>query len=559
MNQDTIKARISIAKIAFVVTLLVLAGSGWFIFEWTVNRIYVPVGQSLQLRYKGPPLPYLLPGSLPPAKPGQFAEVDENGKPKELGILEEMVGPGRHFYNPFWWERKLVDDVIVDKGEVAIATSKMGKPLPKGVFLVDGDLGETESKGILRKVFGPGRYRVNPYAYEMKIVATQVDGSGTQKKHSGWVNIPTGYVGVVTNLTDNPLTAAKKGIQQEVFPPGIYPINPREQQVDIVEVGYREQSITANLQRDQSGDLLFDKSGEPMLTDDDSGISFPSNDGFNIQMDFTAIWGIMPDQAPTVISKFGNVDAVEMKVVVPQIESICRNQGSRLGAVDLLIGESRQKFQEETSHEFQNVLDDKDVTLLYGLVRHIYIPQEVRIPIQESFIADEKKLTREQQQITTRTEGLLVEETQGVEREGERVKAETDKLVEEALAEGEKQVAETEAETQKLVAAIDKQVAELEAEATVVLGEAEATAEQMVAEAKADKFALAVEAFGTGDAYNQWVFATGLPEDINLQTLYAGEGTFWTDLKGMTEILMGKQVNDSRPATESSTTRTVGR
>ncbi len=92
-----------------------------------------------------------------------------------------------------------------------------------------------------------------------------------------------------------------------------------------------------------------------------------------------------------------------------------------------------------------------------------------------------------------------------------------------------------------------------------MLGEAEASAEQLVAEAKADKFGLAVEAFGNGDAYNQWVFATGLPEDIQLQTLYAGEGTFWTDLKGMTETLLGKQVKESRPAPKSSNTRTVGR
>jgi len=272
-------------------------------------------------------------------------------------------------------------------------------------------------------------------------------------------------------------------------------------------------------------------------------------------MDFTAIWGIMPDQAPTIISKFGNVDAVETKVVVPQIESICRNQGSKLGAKELLIGESRQAFQEQTSLEFQKVLDEKDVTLLYGLVRHIYIPQSIRLPIQDSSLADEKKLTLEQQQITTKTEGDLVKAKQEVELEGDRVQAETEKLFEEALAEGDKTVAETEAETLKLVAAIDRQIAEIEAEATVLLGEAEATSKQLLEEAKADKFGLAVDAFGSGAAYNQWVFATGLPIDIDLQTIYAGEGTFWTDLKGMTETLLGKQVNDAKSASGSKAAR----
>ncbi len=554
MNGNTIKQKISMAKIAMVILIVFLVGSGYQIFEWTVNRIYVPVGYSMQLRYKGPPLPFL-PGAMLSAEPGSFAKVNEKGNPVEVGILKEMVGPGRHFYNPFWWERELVADIVINPGEVAVATSKLGKSLPKGEFLVEGDLGKTEFKGIVRKVFGPGRYRVNPYAYNLKTVQTQIDQSGTQKKHSGWVEIETGYVGVVTNLASNPMTEAKKGIQQQVLQPGIYPINPREQQVDIVEIGYREKSITANLQKDARGEIVFDKSGEPMIVDDESGITFPSNDGFNIQMDFTAIWGIMPDQAPTIISKFGNVDAVESKVVIPQIESICRNQGSRLGAKELLIGESRQVFQEQTSLEFQKVLDEKDVTLLYGLVRHIYIPQSIRLPIQDSSLADEKKLTLEQQQITTKTEGDLVKAKQEVELEGDRVKAETEKLFEEALAEGDKIVAETEAETQKLVATIDRQIAEIEAEATVLLGEAEASSKQLLEEAKADKFVLAVDAFGSGAAYNQWVFATGLPVEIDLQTIYAGEGTFWTDLKGMTETLLGKQVNEKKSTSGSKSGR----
>ena len=50
------------------------------LFQWTFNRVYVPQGNSLVLRYKGPPLPFL-PGNRPVAEPGQFAKVDENGRP----------------------------------------------------------------------------------------------------------------------------------------------------------------------------------------------------------------------------------------------------------------------------------------------------------------------------------------------------------------------------------------------------------------------------------------------------------------------------------------------
>ena len=528
--------------------LVVFLAMGYFAVEWMYNRIYVPPGHSLLVRYKGPPLPYVLPGNRPTATPGQFAKVDEDGDPLQLGVIREMKGPGRHFYCPLWWERTIVPDHVVEPGQVAVVTSKMGQDLPSGQFLVDGDLDQTEFKGILRRVFGPGRYRVNPYAYDVGVVQLEKINSGAQEKYAGWVSVPTGYVGVVTNLAGNPLTGAKAGIAANVLPPGLYPINPKEQHVDIVEVGFREKSITANLQTDAAGNPKLDPSGEPVISEDGSGIAFPSNDGFTIHMDFTAVWGLMPDQAANVVKTFGTVDAVETKVVIPQIESICRNMGSRLGAVDLLVGESRLQFQDQTAQNFRDVLQEKFLTLQTGLVRHIYIPQEVRVPIQQAFIADELKLTREQEQLTARTEAMLRGAERKVELETERTRAETEKLVAELIAEGQKTAEETKAETEKLVAAIARQTAELDAQAAVVRGEAEANSRKMQEEAKSEKFALAVQAFGSGEAYNQWVFASGLPEDMELKLLYAGEGTFWTDLKGFTETMLGRQAQESRPS-----------
>lgn len=514
------------------------------IWHWTVDRYYVPPGMSLRLRYKGPPLPFL-PGGRPQTQPGHFAQVDERGRPLELGVLEQMVGPGRHFYNPFWWERQLVADVIVQPGAVAMVVSKLGDELESGAFLVDGDLGEVHSKGILRKLLGPGRYRINDYGYEVKDMKRENVQSGNQVKAAGWVEISAGYVGVVTNLAPNPQTGAQKGIQANVLQPGLYMINPREQEVDVVNVGFRERSIVANLKADRDGQPLLDSSGETILADDDSGISFPSTDGFPIHMDFTAIWGLMPDQAPEVIRKFGTVDAVETKVVLPQIESICRNMGSSLGAVDLLVGKSRQVFQADVSTSFEEVMREKGLTLLYGLVRHIYIPQEVRLPIQQAFLADEIKLTLEQQQLTKQTEALLREAEQKVELEAERTRVDTERKVAQLLAEGQKVAEEVRAETSQLVAAIEKETASLESQAVVKLGEAEAAAQRMLAEAQAGKFELAVKAFGSGQAYTRWVFATGLPDNVELRTLYAGPGTFWTDLRNFTDIMLGKSEQES--------------
>ncbi|MEZ6128130.1 MAG: SPFH domain-containing protein [Planctomycetaceae bacterium] len=541
---DTSRKR---SRIGFAVPALVLLFVGLEAFQWTFNRIYVPEGHSLVLRYKGPPLP-LLPGGRPVAERGQFAKVDDNGSPLEIGILKEMRGPGRHFLWIGWWETKLIPDVIVKPGEVAVVSSKMGADLKDGQFLVDGDLDQTTQKGILRKVFGPGTYRINDYAYNVEVIKEKTIQSGLQMKHAGWVSIPTGYVGVVTNLTDNPITSAVAGIQDKVLQPGLYPVNPNEQHVDIIGIGFDEKSVKTNLVN-KDGLPVLDESGEPTVVDDESGISFPSNDGFRIHMDFTAVWGITPDQASDVIRKFGTLPAVETKVVVPQIESMCRNKGSSLGAVDLLVGDTRRKFQDEVSDAFEKILEDKGLTLLHGFVRNIHIPQEVRKPIQEKFVADELKLTRDQELLTANTEAILREAEKTVELETERVKAETKKLVAQAEAEGAKEAAETKAETLKLVAAIARKTAELDAEASVTLGRAKAGAKQLEAEAKSELFGLAVAAFGSGTAYNQWTFATGLPEDVQLDMLYAGEGTFWTDLKGFTDVMVGRQAMQQQRTT----------
>ena len=485
-------------------------------FHWTINRIYVNEGHSLLLRYKGP----LIFGSRDTAKTGFWAEEGQ------IGVLAKLRGPGRHFYCPIWWERTPVDDIVIKPGEVGLVNCMLGDDLPPDKFLVDGDIGDTKFKGILRKVLHPGRYRINPYGYKVETVQLQTFVSGNSEKKAGWVEIPTGYVGVVTNLA----AGTESAVAEKVLPPGIYPINGREQNIDIVEIGYRHSTVQVEVRRDPSGDVMVDENGEPIIADEESGIAFPSSDGFSMHIDYTAIWGLMPDQAPHAIRTIGNVDAIEQKIVLPQINSILRNHGSQYKAVQLLVGNDREKYQTASLEEFRKVLDAKQITLLDGLIRHVYIPEQVRKPIQTAFIADELTLTRQQEQLTATEEGTFREAEENVLLASKTVEVDTLKQVAGKIAEGNRTAEGTRAETEKLAAAIQKETAILEADAAKILGEAENKGKQMVEEAKADRFRLAVEAFGTPQAYNSWIFATGLPDDIKLQLLYAGQGTLWTDM-----------------------------
>jgi hypothetical protein len=544
---------------AFLAVVVLYVAGYIGVWQWTVSRIYVPPGFSLLVRYKGP-WPF---GSSPLAPEGTLVQNAVAGRPLQVGILEAMPGPGRHFYSPLEYETQLVKDQVVPPGKLGVLVSKIGKPLPEGTYLVD----DKGFRGILRKVLTPGRYRINTYAFDVKIVdvdACAETNAKIKRKSEDPTLIPPGYVGVVTNKASDPRVGQERGIQQDVLQPGIYFLNPEEKRIDIISIGYSETSLTVEAQKqngaktavmaapvrsiehDLTGDRLGTTTADDPLYVPGKGIEFPSSDGFPIHLDYTAIWGILPEQAPNVVRQFGTLKDVEHKVILPQIESICRLHGSRRGAVDLLVGETREEFQDETSAELERVLKSKDLSLLFGLTRHIYVPKAVREPIQKAKIADELTKTRDQELLTAQAQAELTEAKAKVVFGEKQTQAETEKKVAEVGALGEKKAREVEAMTEKFKAEIDAKTATIEAQTTRVLGEAKATSVKLAKEAKAERSQLLVKAMGGPDSYERYIFAEGLPADLRLGIFYAGPGTLWTDLKGFEQTMLGKLVSETQ-------------
>ncbi|MFO0907558.1 MAG: SPFH domain-containing protein [Isosphaeraceae bacterium] len=506
--------------------------------------------------YKGP-----WPFARPRGSEGTLVALDSRGSTEGRRDPRGHARTGPTLLLALEYETKIVPDVLIEPGKLGVVVSKVGKEQPPGSYLTD----EEGFKGIRRKVLTPGRYRLNEYAYDVRIVdvdACVEKSTRVKRREQDPTMIPPGYVGVVTNKTDNPKAGETQGIQKDVLQPGIYFFNPEEKRVDVISIGFNESSLTVEVDpeataarreaaakaapiTDARGDRLGKTTGVDPVYRPGKGIEFPSNDGFLIHLDFTAIWGITPAQAPDVVRQFGTLKDVEQKVVLPQIGSICRMHGSKQGAVDLLVGETREQFQNESSIELDKVLASKALTLLFGLTRHIYVPAEVREPIQRAKIADELTKTREQEELTAEAQAELTEAKAKVVLEGRRTQAETLKLVAEIEADGEKKAREIEAETEKLRAEIDAKTAAIEAQSTKLLGEAEAKKVELLRQAEADRFRQYVTALGTPEAYNKYVFAEGLSDDLKLGVFYAGPGTFWTDLKGLEQTLLGKVVSET--------------
>ena len=291
---------------------------------------------------------------------------------------------------------------------------------------------------------------------------------------------------------------------RDVLPPGIHYINPREFKVEPVEIGYREMSL--------------------------QNVTFPSKDGFLIKLDISVVWGVEPAKVPSIINEFGNIDDVIKKVIFPQVESICRIEGSKYGAKEFIEGITREKFQDEFTRTLEVVCAEKHLDVMIGLVREINIPEEVRLPIQLGKIAVEEKLTKEQQRITQSIKNDLEELKADVLKGVREVEAETTKMVAEVRADGEKQVAEIDAQTEVEVAQKQLEIARLEAQRERLLGKSMADVEEMMQKAGSDELAQNIAALGTPEDYALYIFAKSLPDDIRIFLRYAGEGTLWTDL-----------------------------
>ena len=206
---------------------LVLIAIVVFGFVWTCCRVYVPAGRMAIVTAKtGRPLPA-----------GRIL-----AEPGEKGVQRIPLAEGRHFLNPINNEWRIVPVVTIPAGKVGVVTSKTGKELAAGEILAPDD----DSKGVWRRVLGPGTYRLNPEGYDIRVLDA--------------INIPIGYAGVVTSLTGKPAAEGQfagpgeKGVFEKILQPGLYYVNPRAYQVDVVEIGMNQVSIVG-----KSGTVVLTK------------------------------------------------------------------------------------------------------------------------------------------------------------------------------------------------------------------------------------------------------------------------------------------------------------
>ncbi|MDD3155293.1 MAG: SPFH domain-containing protein [Victivallaceae bacterium] len=544
----------------------------WILYQWGFCRFYVPAGSMAVITSKSG------------REPKNGALLVERG---EKGVWREVLGEGRHFLDPVNYEIKIVPAVRIELGQVGIVTSKIGKELPPGEIIAP----DRESKGVWREALGPGLYRLNPMGYQVEIADA--------------INIPLGYVGVVTSQTGKAprpgefAGAGEKGVRKDVLQPGLYYINRYAEQVNVIEIGMNQVTMsgsapggsvvqtrnrlesasealkkmeesTLNFQselrrrnvsqerpavkvkmstksRGQSGSWRNSEARSVDLDHEGSAptpvaaaaavifgssraVEFPSRDGFKVSLDMTVEFELLPERISQIYLSYGDLPQVVEKIILPQVLSVSRLKGSSYRAQDFIMGDGREKFQNDLRKDLERILASKHIVVHNAIIRNVEIPQDILKPIQAVSLAREQNLTNVSMQETARKLAELNTETELIEQRRSEVRQETEKLVAAINAARKKEVAAIQAETLRKSAELDLQRSEIEAKSALLRGETSVRVKFLLDNARAMGGKLRSAALGNPALLKDLTMVESLGDKIPVRVIYAGEGTLWTDL-----------------------------
>ena len=411
--------------------------------------------------------------------------------PASKGIQPEVLREGRYFfqYNPYDWSWQVLPQVVIPNGKLGVLVRLAGDDLPPGELLAKGE----HQKGIVPGVLQPGRHDLNPYLYRVE-------------QHDPVV-VPAGFKGVRINLTGPIPQAADywedprdprhtlllvkpgfRGVEQETLDPGTYFLNPYEVAVSLVDC--RNQRFNLGETRE---------------------LSFPSKDGFWVNLDSIVEFRVRPEMAAKVFVLYnepingGQIDEEVMrKVILPAARSFCRLQGSNNSGRDFIQG--RTQFQENYQTTMKEACEPLGIEVIQALITKINPPRQIAEPVQEREIAKQKAEQYTQQILQQKSEVKLAIEKELVRQKQALVSAEQTVVRETTEAKREQQVTVTKAEEKLSVARLHLEAAEDEAEAIRARGKGAAEVTRLKNEAEAAGWKQSVAAYdGDGHQFAQYV------------------------------------------------------
>ncbi|MBO4513282.1 MAG: hypothetical protein J5746_11000 [Victivallales bacterium] len=426
----------------------------------------------------------------------------------QRGIQLDVLGEGRYFRNPYTWDWKIMPVTEVPAGQFAVLVRKYGKDLEAGRIIAE----TPEYKGIIPEVLGTGRHRINPYAYEVRIFDD--------------IKILPGNVGVVTNLTGNDIFTGKtndfkcqdgflvskdrKGVVNEILKEGTHRLNP---------FIYNVIAVNTQSQRHEFAG--------------DDAISFLTMDGFTVSLEGTVEFNVIAEEAPRLVQAVGDMEDILNKIILPSVHGFARIEGSKKGATEFIVGESRRLFQEELEKFLRENCRKWGIEINSVLIRDIIVPQDIAGIIRKRELAQQEARKYSQEIQRARSEAELARQKMLADQNLKKIAAETEKMAAIIKAKQEGQEAEIAAQTQLKVAEVEYRTAEAKAKASILAAEAQ---KRVIAEknrSEAEVMLRSIEAYGSGENYvNAMLYRKMMPNIRSIIYNGAGQGTFGLPIAG---------------------------
>lgn len=261
----------------------------------------------------------------------------------QRGPQYDLLKPGTYYINPLMFDVKLDAVAVIQRGEVAVLVSNVGKE-PEDIPQADRLAGKERYvvpagyRGIQAEVAGPGVYYLNRWAYIAYIIPT-------------------------TNLT---IDWADEG--------GLAP------DADDAAADAAGDSDTHLTRRSQ----LFNP------------LAVISREGFEMRVGVKVVIRVRPEQAPLMVAKIGSIENLIDHVVHPMIDSSFRNQASSSEAINFM--QDRADEQAKAEARTREELEKYHVECVSVLISQIILPHELmEIHTRRVIAAQQQDMFIEQQ------------------------------------------------------------------------------------------------------------------------------------------------------------------
>ncbi len=258
----------------------------------------------------------------------------------QRGPQYDLLKPGTYYINPLMFDVKLDNVAVVQRGEVAVLVSNVGKE-PEDIPMSERLAGKERYvvpagfRGIQAEVAGPGVYYLNRWAYIAYIIPT-------------------------TNLT----------------------------------IDWAEESGTAPDDDGAGGNT--NASGGIRRAQLFNPLAVISREGFEMRVGVKVVIRVRPEQAPLMVAKIGSIENLIDHVVHPMIDSSFRNQASSSEAMNFM--QDRADEQAKAEARTREELEKYHVECVSVLISQIILPQELmEIHTRRVIAAQQQDMFVEQQ------------------------------------------------------------------------------------------------------------------------------------------------------------------